>query len=88
MDIKDAISLASLLVALLSIISAAIFAWINYQRERLNQRIHYVNLRQQHFLALRVWSDQISDLFSEVIHFCELDPENGEVSFRLVFRAT
>lgn len=75
MDIKDAIPLASLLVALLSIISAAIFAWINYQRERLNQRIHYVNLRQQHFLALRVWSDQISDLFSEVIHFCELDPE-------------
>ncbi|WP_232441371.1 hypothetical protein [Burkholderia ubonensis] len=75
MDTKDAISLASSLIALLSIISVATFAWINYRRERLNQRIHYANLRQQHFLALRAWSDQISDLLSEVIHFCELDTE-------------
>ena len=74
MEAKDAVSLVSSSIALLSVASVAAFAWINYWREKLNQRIQHANLRQQHFLALRAWSDQLSDVLSEATHFCELDP--------------
>ncbi len=74
METKDAISLVAASVALLSVASVAAFAWINYRREKLNQKIQHANLRQQYFLALRAWSDQLSDVLSEAIHFCELDP--------------
>jgi hypothetical protein len=73
-DHRVAISLLAALISFASVLSVAIFAWINYRRERLNQRLQYVNLRQQYFAGLRVWSDQLSDLLSEAIHVAELDP--------------
>lgn len=72
--IKDLIALGGVLVTLLSVMSVAIFAWINYQRERLNQRIQHANLTLQYFAALRPWANELADLLSDAIHFVELDP--------------
>jgi hypothetical protein len=74
MNLNNTIPLIAACIALLSVISVASFAWLNYQRERLNQRIQHANLRQQYFAGLRVWAEQISDLLSQAIHLCELDP--------------
>ena len=78
METRDIIATASVIVAILAMFSVACFAWLNYQRERLNQRIQYANLKQQYFAALRAWSDQLSDLLSDAIHFSELDPSKCE----------
>ena len=69
---NDLIALGSVLVALVSVVSVAVFAWINYQRERLNQRIQHANLTQQYFAALRLWANELADLLSDAIHFAEL----------------
>jgi hypothetical protein len=74
LEAKDVVPLLSAIVALVSAFSIAFFALINYRRERLNQKIQYANLKQQYFAALRAWSEQLSDILSEAIHFAELDP--------------
>ncbi len=74
MEVKDVIALVSAIIALMSLLAVAFFAWVNYRRERLNQKIQYANLKQQYFAALRAWSDQLSEVLSEAIHFAELDP--------------
>ena len=74
METRDVIALLSVIVALMSLLSLAFFAWINYRRERLNQKIQYANLKQHYFAALRTWSEQLSDILSEAIHFAELIP--------------
>jgi hypothetical protein len=74
MTASEQIALFSAGVALVTSASTALFALLNYKRERLNQKIQYTTLKQQYFAALRAWADQLSDLLSEAIHFSELDP--------------
>lgn len=74
MDVKERIALLAVLVALVTSATTALFAWINFKREKLNQKIQYANLKQQYFTALRSWADQLCDLLSEAVHFSELDP--------------
>ena len=74
MTIAEQIALFSASVALITSTSTAVFAWLNYKREKLNQRIQYTTLKQQYFAGLRTWADQLSDLLSEAVHLSELDP--------------
>ncbi|MDQ3816215.1 MAG: hypothetical protein M3362_00825 [Acidobacteriota bacterium] len=74
MEVKDQIALLAVLIALITSLTTALFAWINYKREKLNQKIQYINLKQQYFTSLRTWADHICDLLSEAVHFSELDP--------------
>ncbi len=74
MEMKEIAPLLSAIVAFMSLLAVGFFAFINYRRERLNQKMQYVNTKQQYFAALRTWSDLLSDTLSEAIHFAELDP--------------
>ncbi len=74
MTTVERISLFSASIALVTSTATAVFAWLNYRREKLNQKIQYASLKQQYFVALLAWADQLSDLLSEAIHFSELDP--------------
>ena len=55
-------------IAVMAIASPAFFAYLNWRRER-------VAFRQNYFKEIRVWADEVSDLMSEAMHLCDLDPK-------------
>jgi hypothetical protein len=59
------------------------FAFKNFRRETINQTLTYVTSKQKYFEDLRKWADELTDILSEAVHLCELDPKRvvGEAFF-------
>jgi hypothetical protein len=68
------IDITALGVSLVTLLSTAGFALVNFRREKLNQRIQYFTFRQQYFTDLRTWATAAVNLLSDAVHFAELDP--------------
>src|SRR5205085_9721375 len=50
------------------------FASKNFRREQINQTLTYVATKQKYFEDLHKWAEGLTDLLSEAVHLCELDP--------------
>lgn len=83
MSRSEQISVVSALVAALSVLCVFYFALKNYRREKANQNMSYFLAKQKYFEDLRQWADQLTDVLSEAVHLCELDPPSvaGESFF-------
>lgn len=75
MTTSQAIAFSAAVVSAAAVLSTAGFAFVNYRRELLNQRMQLNRFRQDYFVTLHVWADQVCDLLSEAIHLPEFDPE-------------
>lgn len=67
-----------LISAVISLLSAAAVVWfsrINYRRELTNQRVNFLGAQQKYFEDIKRWADELSDLLSDAIHLCELNPQ-------------
>lgn len=69
-----AVALLSAFIALLSVLVVLGIAVATARRDRMRQRLDFIGTRQRYFENVRHWADELSDLLSEAIHLCELDP--------------
>jgi hypothetical protein len=76
MSLEDAFHLATIAIAIAATFSTGFFAmW--------NLRLSRASARQEYFDEIRKWGDQASDVVTEAIHLCDLDPRkvDGETFF-------
>lgn len=51
-----------------------------FRQRKLDQQVKFLEFQQAYFNAVAVWVNQLSDILSEAVHLCDLDPsrDGGE----------
>src|SRR5207237_621471 len=74
LNAAEKISMFAALVSAVAAICTIYFASKNFRREQINQTLTYVDTKQKYFEDLHKWAEELTDLLSEAVHLCELDP--------------
>ena len=71
---SDWIAIAAAAISLLSLAATAFFSWLLFRQGRFSGRLQYLSTKDTYFADLRQWANQLTDLLSEAVHLCDLDP--------------
>jgi hypothetical protein len=76
-DIAGTTVAISAFSAVVAVSAAAVTFWFarkNLSRELINQNLNVVATRIKYFEEFRKWADRLTEVLTEAIHLCDLDP--------------